>query len=465
MSVKSTKSEMCKELEIWKAFFPATEVYIRTVLDCARYWDCEAVGLREIFFFMCDATSDTLRAEKGINDPRAPLNADLNSVRQSLYSLAETHGTFDPFLKTAYYKVRFDNKSGKYLMNMALNYKGKVHLAKLNGLVKTVKPALVCDKDKFTYNGKNMVPDHVYPQLATLSERGKVKGAYCTTTRPDGEIIVTFVNETELEQLKGMAETLEIHQQWPAKMLMKSAINQAEREWYSKESAPIQTNSEALARIDDTKEMISPFMALMKDQGNELERFAKVVAYAMTFFNDKDTAREEGENMLMLLAANPAMVKCKSFSVARALMAAAKYGVSVSKSKQQTYSTVLKGVVHTLEIDLMYQGMRDIAFSGITNTSQEAVNKLEAELIFSNDRILIDPDTKIPHVVEQNLQERGQLLGGYVVITRGGDHELIYVSSETMEKVASCSKGSVKTTWPKQYARKTLLRQTFSSWL
>ena len=103
MSVQSTQSQASTELEIWKAFFPATEVYIRTVLDCARYWVDENVGLRELFFFMSVVTADSLRAEKGINDPRAPLNADLNSVRESLYALANTQGTFDPFLPTAYY--------------------------------------------------------------------------------------------------------------------------------------------------------------------------------------------------------------------------------------------------------------------------------------------------------------------------------------------------------------------------
>lgn len=65
----------------------------------------------------------------------------------------------------------------------------------------------------------------------------------------------------------------------------------------------------------------------------------------------------------------------------------------------------------------------------------------------------------------QDFDMRGALLGGYVVVTRGTEYEIIFVSIETMEKVANCSRGKVKSTWPKQYARKTLLRQTFSSWL
>lgn len=465
MSVQSTQSQASSELEIWKAFFPATEVYIRTVLDCARYWVDENVGLRELFFFMSVATADSLRAEKGINDPRAPLNADLNSVRESLYALANIQGTFDPFLPTAYYKVRFDTKSGRYLMNICLNYKGRVHLAKLNGLVKCVTPALVCKKDKFTYNGKCMAPEHTYPQLAPLSERGDVIGAYCVATRPDGEVIVTFVNQNELEQLKSMAESQEFHQQWPAKMLMKSAINQAEREWYTKEMAPVNIEHEPLLRLRGTKALIAPFMELLNEQGKAMDKFAKIVAYAMTFCPDTHSAREEGENLLMMLASNPAMQKCKSFSIARALLVASKYRVSLSKTKEQTYTTILKSGVHTLEIDLMYQGMRDIAFSGITNTSREKVTKLQAELIYSKDRVLFDPSTNIPHVMEQDLQDRGDLLGGFVVITRSEEQEVIFVSAETMAKVADCSKGNVKSTWPKQYARKTLLRQTFSSWL
>ncbi|MEZ8733921.1 recombinase RecT [Vibrio sp. 10N.239.312.D08] len=465
MSVQATHDKITNELEIWKAFFPASDVYIKTVLDCARYWDDHNEGLRELFFFMCGATADSYRADGGLNDPYAPLNADLNSVRQGLYSLANIQGSFDPFLTTAYFKVRFDRRTGKYNLNIDLNYKGKVYLAKLNGLVKTVQPALVCEKDDFTYNGKNMAPDHRYPQLAALNDRGAVQGAYCVTTRPCGEVIVNFVNKTELDQLKNMAETTEIHQMWPAKMLMKSAINQAEKDWYSQEMSPVSMEKEPLTRIDNTKQMLQPFLNLCSDQGDSLTKLSKVVAYAMTFFTSEEKAREEGENMLMLLASTPDLQKCKPFSIAKALMASSKYDVSLSKSKEYTYITILKDKVHTAEIDLMYQGMREIAFSGITNTSQERVTKLEADLIYSNDRIVFEEDTKIPHVMVQDFDNRGALLGGFVVVTRGAEYEILFVNIETMEKVANCSRGNVKSTWPKQYARKTLLRQTFSSWL
>ncbi len=393
MSVQSTQQPLCKELEIWKGFFPATDAYIKTVLDCARYWDNQNTGLRELFFFMCEATSSSLRADKGINDPRAPLNADLNSIRQSLYTLANNHGTFDPFLPTAYFKIRFDSKTGRHQMSIDLNYKGRVHLAKLNGLVKNVSPVLVCEKDKFTYRGKDTAPEHVYPQLAPLAERGEVIGAYYVTTRPDDGVLVTFVNQDELHQLKSLAETQDIHNQWPAKMLLKSAVNQAERDWYSQAMAPIKAEADPAERLTGTKELLAPFVELVREQADTMQKFAKVVAYAMTFFTDQNAAREEGESLLMLLASNPAMTKCKSFSVARALMAASKYGVSLSKTKEHTYTTVLKGAIHTLEVDLMYQGMRHIAFSGVTNTSQASVIKLNAELIYSKDRALFDPET------------------------------------------------------------------------
>ena len=154
MIIQTTPEKMTTEFEIWKAFFPAIDVYIKTVLDCASYWDDHNEGLRELFFFMCEVTADSYRATKGLCDPYAPLNADLNSVRQGLNSLANIQGSFDPFLTTAYFKVRFERHTGKYNLNIDLNYKGKVNLAKLNGLVKTVQPALVCEKDDFTYNGK-----------------------------------------------------------------------------------------------------------------------------------------------------------------------------------------------------------------------------------------------------------------------------------------------------------------------
>lgn len=467
MSVQSTKqesSESNSELDIWKAFFPASEVFIKTVLDCARYWEDQNKGLRELFFFLCEATADSYRSEHGFNDPKAPLNVDLNSVRQSLYALASTQATFDPLMKTAYFTVRFDAQTGNYNMAVDLTYKGKVHLAKINGLIKTVRPSLVCKRDMFTFKGKNEVPMHVYPKLASIKERGGVIGAYCLTTRPNGETIVNYVNQSELEQLQSYSNHQELYIQWPAKMALKSAVNQAERDWYTAPISPIEQTEAPLRRLVNTKESLKPFLKLCDNQ-DQLQKLSKVVAYAMTFFPDQRSAQEEGENMLMLLTSQPELLKCKPFSIAKSLMACAKYGVSLSKTRELTYLTVLKEKVHTAEIDLMYQGMRDIAFSGITNTSQKKVTKLDVELVFSTDKVTFEANTQIPHVLEQNLEDRGQLLGGFVVVTRDIDFEVNFVSVETMDKVASCSRSNVKSTWPKHYARKTLLRQTFSSWL
>ena len=458
------------DLEVWKALFPASERYLKVVLSCVRFWANSKEGLRELFFFMTDATNKTYGMENTFNNPYSPLSADLNSLRESLFELADKKGTFDPVINTAYSQVRYHKASNSFRLAIDLTYKGRLHLAKTNGLVKDVDVQIVCKNDKFKYLGKNKTPEHSFPPLSSLTNRGEVLGAYCVTSNPNDDIHTHYTTRNELDQIKGLAKDKDIYSKWPEKMLAKTVINQSEKDWYNQKISPVALPDKSAVRLPDTKALLSEFLEFCDVPGGDKTKLAKIIAYGLTFFSENDYAKNEGENILMLLSSSPDLVECKRYTIVNALLALDKYQISLSKSKQHCYLTARRyalkgGAVKIAFLDLTYQGMREIAFSGITNTSRSAVTKIEFELAYSKDQMKMDTN-QIPTLHVRNPNDRGDLLGGFVIISRGEHQEVKYVTADILERIASCSKNfSLKKLWPKQYARKSLLRQTFTSWL
>lgn len=92
--------------------------------------------------------------------------------------------------------VPFRNrKQNTYECTLIIDYKGLVELILRSGIVKKIRPELVCEHDEFLYN-KGEVVKHI---IDPFSDRGAIKGAYAEATFADGLTQVALMSKKEID--------------------------------------------------------------------------------------------------------------------------------------------------------------------------------------------------------------------------------------------------------------------------
>ena len=454
-------------LKYWKAIFQIKERFIDVVASALDYWDCAVEGERELFFFLCSVTNKSYQVDNGTNNPYAPCNADLNSVRQGLQVLAASKATFDPILTTAYHEVRFEKETGRYRLTIGTNYKGKVLAAKQNGIIKDVMVRLVYSTDKFEWRGKNAIPHHYYDPFAPLMSRGNLVAGYTVSILDNQECMSHLVMASELSALLDMSRDKEIATNWHEKMLLKSVINQTEATWHYFVPNPHEEliKKESRTKLTEVGKYMTPFLSVYQLEV-EKRKVINAIAYAITFYQDEVTAVREAESILMAIYDDVELAKASSYSLISMVLALEKYSLSAMKGKDHVFFYANKKGVPTAEIGVMYKGYREIAFNKIFKGLLPPVDKIDYQVVRANDTFAYRGRYKMPEFIMAPIDQRGEVIGGYVAAHRGDKLIVSYVRRETMDKVADCARsGMVKNKWPEKYAIKTILRQSFLDWL
>ncbi|PAW00444.1 recombinase RecT [Vibrio coralliilyticus] len=454
-------------LKYWKAIFQINDQFIDVVASALDYWDCPIEGERELFFFLCSVTSKSYQVDNGTSNPYAPCNADLNSVRQGLQVLAASKATFDPLLTTAYHEVRFEKETGRYRLTVGTNYKGKVLAAKQNGIIKDVMVRLVYSNDKFEWKGKDAIPRHYYDPFAPLKSRGNLIAGYTVSILDNQECMSHLVMASELSNLLDMSRDKDIVANWHEKMLLKSVINQTESTWHYFVPNKHDELSKKVRRtkLTEVGKYMTPFLSVYQ-LGVEKRKVINAIAYAITFFQDEVTAVREAESILMAIYDDVELAKASSYSLISMVLALEKYSLSAMKGKDHVFFYASKNGVPTAEVGVMYKGCREIAFNKTFKGLLPPVDKIDYQVVRANDTFVYKGRYRMPEFRMAPIEQRGEVIGGYVAAHRGDKLIVSYVRRETMDKVAACAhSGIVKNKWPEKYAIKTILRQSFLDWL
>lgn len=447
-------------LKYWKKVFLIPKPFIEVVASSLGYWECAVEGERELFFFLSEVTSQSYRIEEGTDNPYAPCNADLNSVRASMQVLAASGATFDPVLSTAYSEVRLDKDTGRYILRVGTTYKGKILFAKANGLIKDVWVGLVYSKDRFEWRGKDSMPVHIYDPFSPISERGNLVAGYAVTVLAEQQSMSHLVMASELEALLDMSLHKNIVSNWKQKMLAKCVVNQAEQTWHYF-IAPEKESDEKVHRnkASGVRARLQPFLNVYQ-LNTQREKVVNAVSYGASFFQSEQSMLREAESMLMAVYANEGLAQTTSYSIATIIMALDKYGLSISSGKDQVYAYASseKGGIRTAQMGVMYKGFREIAFNQTFKSLLPPVDKIDYQVVRQNDKFVFQGRYKKPTFESGPISNRGEIIGGYVVAHRGQGHIVTCVSKEIMDRVSDCSRNdALRVKWPEKYAIKTIL--------
>lgn len=460
----SSKSERYtdKLTRLWKGLFLLSDQLIDTAVESITFFDDQVQGEREVLFFLNHLLVESHNCEGGLTSCFAPINSDPNSIRQAIYDLAISGGTVDPLFPTGYTQVRFDKMSGKYLLSFQLTYRGRLHAAKRSGLLKDYIAKLVYRKDKFEWRGNKQQPMHHYSPFD--SARGAILGGYCVTVRPNGDVDSRYYELSELKQILELSDQ-DIVNQWHEKMLLKTMINQTSKLWPYYVANPEDVIVDAkLERTTGNRESVDDFLAVAP-VGDYLTH---ALCYGMSLIGNKQRAAKTFKEYVMALSSDhKLMEETPVFSKLVAFLALSKYQLSMNKMAQSVYLAPYKaGAINTVHIGIMYKGLREIAFNGVLKTTLEPPHQIEYELVYANDTVLYKGSYTIPDHAIDHKKPRGAIVGGYVIIHRESCTKVVYVDKSTLDRVAACAKSTkVQKTWSKQYAEKSVLRQSFYQWI
>ncbi len=165
------------------------------------------------------------------------------SLRFALLTLVGVGLTLNPQRKLAYLVPRM----GRVVLDVS--YRGLIHIAQTDGVIKSCIPELIREKDTFKYKGKFELPEVSYNPFASSEERGNIIGVYSVTTATDGSIIVDTMSIEEIYKIRDSSDLYRRKKQgpwvdWFEEMVKKTMIRRAEKNW------PKGNNSERLARIN-----------------------------------------------------------------------------------------------------------------------------------------------------------------------------------------------------------------------
>lgn len=175
--------------------------------------------VKEAEFAMQIVSGSTFLVECARSNPSALQNAVINVAAIGL--------SLNPALKLAYLVPR----KGKICLD--ISYIGLINLATDSGAVSWVQAELVYEKDAFQMLGAGKPVVH---QFDPFSDRGAIKGAYCTAKLSDGDYLVSAMSIQELYAIRDRSEAWAKKQDgpWrtdPGEMMKKTIIKRASKLW------------------------------------------------------------------------------------------------------------------------------------------------------------------------------------------------------------------------------------------
>lgn len=456
-------------LKYWLTLFNLPEDLITLAYDCIPMWPDARTGERELFFFL---RAMDLKTQKSI-DPKtgkyrqnAPCFADRLSIKISLKGLAESGASFDEIMPTAYFVVRYDKASGTYNLIIGSTYKWRVLQAKHKSMIDDIQVNLVFSKDKFNWRGNNLAPTHHYDVFMPLKERGNVVSGYSITYKKDGTVYADSVTLDEIMTRYALAEDPKIAKQWKEKMLLKVVVNEAEKVWHYTRQADTPSNVIKRDKLADCMKAINDCNAIPPSLSTD-KAFKTAMAYSVGFYADHVTGIEQMENLVFSIVGKSDLVESSHSSLIAILLTIEKYYLSLAPSKSHCfiYGKRVNNQSHA-NLQIMYLGMREIAFTNIFNSPQGVVDKIDYTLVHKNDSFKYHGRHKKPSFKFNPKVDRGDVIGGFVVTERSGKTITTIVRNDYLNKIADCAKTqTVKNKWPKKYAEKSILKQCFFEWL
>jgi recombination protein RecT len=150
-------------------------------------------------------------------------SCDPNSIKNAVVNVALTGLTLNPALKLAYLIPR----AGKCILD--ISYMGLVKILTDAGSVKNVDADVIYENDKLDYRKGT---DPYFKHVKTLSNRGKMIGAYAIAYFRDGGFQFEVMGRDEIDKVKGTSESLKNEktkkyspwETWEDEMWKKTAI-------------------------------------------------------------------------------------------------------------------------------------------------------------------------------------------------------------------------------------------------
>ena len=161
--------------------------------------------------------------------------ADQNpsSLKDAILNVAMAGITLNPVHQKAYLVPR----KGRICLDVS--YRGLIHLASVGGMITWVQATIVKEKDVFTYNGLDKMPDHnFHPFLG--KKRGPIVGAYCVTKLKNGDFLTHMIDIDAINSIRDRSESYKAYLNkgvscpWVTdfeEMAKKTCVKQASKYW------------------------------------------------------------------------------------------------------------------------------------------------------------------------------------------------------------------------------------------
>ncbi|KJG37711.1 hypothetical protein UA32_12170 [Photobacterium angustum] len=453
---------------LWKDLFLLNDALLNVCIDAINFWKNKNEGEKEVIFFIYHIISKSYENDNGPNSRDALLNADLDSIKQSLYNLAISGGTLDPLFPTAYLTVRYNKNLNKMVMSSDLTYKGKIFIYKKRGYIHDVTAHLVYENEQFEWQGASESPKHTYNPFELNKNKGALVGGYVVTKRPSGEIESEFFEAKFLWDILSLSKSPKVISKWQSKMLIKTMLNQSSKSWPYYQPQKINSNSLGEQKKEDVNDdgLLAAHQCI--DSSGQSELTKNGLNYIVrSLLDDSYDVTSLLNTFLIKLDLDHKLNALPAFSKLVVFLALSKYKLSLDNFSQEAFLSSQKfGALTLLNVSIMYKGMRSIAFNGVLKTTKVTPDKIEFKLVHKNDHFKFNGHDKKPDFSVNVTESRGAMIGGYVIVNRGDDSQCICISREVLATVASCAYSkTLQERWPRQYFEVKLLRQTFQEWI
>lgn len=154
-----------------------------------------------------------------------------DSLREAVLNVAAIGLSLSPVQKLAYLVPR----DGKVCLD--ISYMGYIQLAVDVGAIKWAQAEIVCQNDKFVFNGMGERPEHSFEPFG---DRGEIVGAYCLAKTHDCEFITSMMPISEIYGIRNRSKGWKAHIEkgkstpWvtdESEMIKKTVIKRAYKSW------------------------------------------------------------------------------------------------------------------------------------------------------------------------------------------------------------------------------------------
>lgn len=119
--------------------------------------------------------------------------AETQQLTRALKQQASIGLSLDPSRQYSYLTLR----RGQLIFDVG--YRGLIKLAVDEGLIRSAKPELVYEKDRFEYRGPSNLPLHQCADI--FGDRGRIVGAYCESRLANGDLMIEVMKESEFIEI------------------------------------------------------------------------------------------------------------------------------------------------------------------------------------------------------------------------------------------------------------------------